>query len=25
VAASGFRGWVPRNVLWGVDPDETID
>ena len=25
VRASGFRGWVPRGALWGVDPGETVD
>lgn len=25
VRTSGFRGWVPRGTLWGVDPGETID
>ncbi len=24
IRASGFRGWVPRERLWGVDPGETI-
>jgi SH3-like domain-containing protein len=23
--AGGFRGWVPRDQLWGVEPGETID
>jgi SH3-like domain-containing protein len=25
IAASGFRGWVPKTVLWGVAPDEIRD
>lgn len=25
VRAGGFRGWVPRERLWGVDPGETIE
>jgi SH3-like domain-containing protein len=25
VRAGGFRGWVPRDRLWGVDPGETLD
>ncbi len=25
VRAGGFRGWVPRDRLWGVEPGETID
>jgi len=25
IAAGGFRGWVPKTALWGVDPEETRD
>lgn len=25
ITAGGERGWVPKNVLWGVDPDELRD
>jgi SH3-like domain-containing protein len=25
IRAGGFRGWVPRGRIWGVDPDETIE
>jgi SH3-like domain-containing protein len=25
IAAGGVQGWLPREVLWGVSPDETID
>jgi SH3-like domain-containing protein len=25
IRASGFRGWVPRERLWGVDPEESIE
>lgn len=25
IASGGVSGWLPRNALWGVGPDETID
>jgi SH3-like domain-containing protein len=25
IAAGGAEGWLPRAVLWGVGPDETIE
>jgi SH3-like domain-containing protein len=25
IAAGGVEGWLPRAVLWGVGPDETIE
>lgn len=25
INAGGTRGWLPRAVLWGVDPDEEFD
>lgn len=25
IAAGGYRGWVPKTALWGVDPDEIRD
>jgi SH3-like domain-containing protein len=25
IAAGGVSGWLPRQALWGVGPDETID
>lgn len=25
VSAQGVEGWVPRDAIWGVGPDETLD
>lgn len=25
VSAGGFTGWIPQDVLWGVDPGEVFD
>lgn len=25
LSAGGYRGWAPKDVLWGVDPDEVRD
>jgi SH3-like domain-containing protein len=25
IAAGGVEGWVPRAVIWGVGPDESLD
>lgn len=25
ITAGGYRGWVPRTTLWGVDPNESLD
>jgi SH3-like domain-containing protein len=25
VSAGGYRGWMPKSDLWGVDPDEVRD
>lgn len=25
VSAGGYRGWVEKRVLWGIDPDELRD
>lgn len=25
IRAGSFRGWVPRDRLWGVDPGETVE
>lgn len=25
ISADGARGWVPKTVIWGVDPDELRD
>jgi SH3-like domain-containing protein len=25
IAAGGVSGWLPREALWGVGPDETIE
>lgn len=25
ISSGGFKGWIPQDVLWGVDPGETFD
>lgn len=25
ITAEGVRGWLPREAIWGVGPDETLD
>lgn len=25
IAAGGYKGWAPKTVLWGVEPDEMIN
>ncbi|MGI3168989.1 SH3 domain-containing protein [Pseudooceanicola sp. C21-150M6] len=25
VSVAGYKGWIPRDTIWGVDPTETVD
>ena len=25
LSAGGYRGWAPKNAMWGVDPEELHD